>query len=191
MSSDKKDADLAVAARDGDRHAFDELVSRHKEPLFRLARSYIGNSDDAYDVVQEAFVAAWLALSRFDPKRDFATWLRTIALNKCRDFSRRQAVRRRFLSLFAREQALPLQSGAGPTSVEQQALVEERLVRLERAVAELPSFYKEPLLLTLVSGLSHQEAAEQLNTTTKAVEMRTRRARQKVADALKRFYREG
>ena len=58
----------------------------------------------------------------------------------------------------------------------------------EKAVVELPNFYKEPLVLTLVGGLSHQEAAEQLNTTAKAIEMRTRRARQKLADALKRFY---
>ena len=139
MVSDRRDADLAVAARDGDRHAFDELVSHHKEGLFRLVRGYVGNSDDAYDILQDSFVAAWLALSRFDQARDFAAWLRAIALNKCRDFSRRRTVRRRFLSLFARQQIEPLQSLASQSSVDQRQQDEERLNHLEKAVADLPS----------------------------------------------------
>jgi RNA polymerase sigma-70 factor (ECF subfamily) len=59
-----------------------------------------------------------------------------------------------------------------------------KLARLDRAIVQLPLFYREPLLLVLVSGLSHAEAAQILNTTPKAVEMRLRRARQRLGALL-------
>ncbi|MBY0510232.1 MAG: sigma-70 family RNA polymerase sigma factor [Rhodospirillaceae bacterium] len=180
MTAEVADADLAVRAGAGDRRAFDQLVLRHKEPLFRLARSYVGVPADAYDVLQDTFISAWLAIGRYDSQRDFATWLRTLLLNKCRDYGRRQTVRRRLLQLFAREQksAPPHQDAA----VEHDDPQTRRLAALDAAIAELPSFYKEPLLLTVLSGLTQQEAAVQLGTTAKAIEMRIRRAKQKLAE---------
>jgi RNA polymerase sigma-70 factor (ECF subfamily) len=59
-----------------------------------------------------------------------------------------------------------------------------KLDRLDRAIVRLPPFYREPLLLILVSGLSHAEAAQILNTTPKAIEMRLRRARQQLSTLL-------
>ena len=70
------DGDLAVRAQSGDKHAFEGLVQRHKGPLFRFVRRSIGNDDDAYDVVQDSFVSAWLALARFDRNKSFTSWLR-------------------------------------------------------------------------------------------------------------------
>ena len=58
------------------------------------------------------------------------------------------------------------------------------MLRLDAAIAALPAFYKEPLLLTAISGLSQKDAALQLNTTVKAIEMRVRRARQKLQQEL-------
>lgn len=184
MSPLPSDAELASRARGTDRGAFDQLVARHKAMIYRLVRGYLGNSDDAYDVVQDTFVSAWLALKHYDTTKDFATWLRTIALNKCRDFSRRQTVRRRFLRLFAMEQAtLPshYERGANAAQDEREA---QRLARMEQAIAELPAFYKEPLLLTTLGGLSQQGAAEHLKTTAKAIEMRVRRAKKRLAEML-------
>jgi len=71
--------------------------------FFAFVRRYIGQRDDAHDVLQDAFLAAWLALNRYDPSRPFLPWLRTIALNKCRDFGRRQKVRRLLLLAKAAE----------------------------------------------------------------------------------------
>ncbi len=171
------DSDTAVAARAqaGDRQAFDQLVLRHKEPLYRLARRYVGNADDAYDIVQNSFVAAWLALKRYDPARSFSAWIRTITLNKCRDFTRRESVRRKVLNLFAWEVEPAAPQDAGVSEIDR------KLAELDKAIAQLPAFYKEPLLLVTVTGLSQQEAAEQLNTTAKAIEMRIRRGKQKIA----------
>lgn len=169
------DEDLAGLAQRGDRAAFETLVRRHKDELYRFVRRYVGHADDAYDILQNCLVAAWLGLPRYDPARAFAPWLRTIALNKCRDFGRRQTVRRVFLTLFAQDQGSN-ESEVASSNEERDA----RLDRLDGAIADLPAFYKEPLLLTTVSGLSHEEAAALLETTPKAVEMRLHRARRKL-----------
>lgn len=176
----RSDTELALRAQGGERHAFDLLVRRHKGPLYRFVRRYAGNDDDSYDIVQDTFVSAWMALQRYDRQKSFPVWLRAIALNKCRDFGRRQTVRRRFLRFIAPHEA----EVSTEYEPEGDALEAKRLQRLDRAIAALPSFYKEPLLLTTVSGLSQQEAAAQLNTTTKAIEMRIRRARTKLREAL-------
>ena len=117
-------------------------------------------------------------------------WLRTITLNKCRDFARRRAVRWRILRIFASEEARPLFSREWDIDAEQEA-DEAKLARLDQAIAGLPSFYKEPLLLVSIQGLSHKAAADQLNTTAKAIEMRLRRAKQKLAVELSDLIQEG
>lgn len=177
------DALLASAAQNGDRQAFNQLVVRHKAAAYRLVRRYIGDPEEAYDVLQETFVAAWLALARFDPRQPFAPWLRAIALNKCRDHGRRTSVRLRVLTAFARD---PTSSGMwGAAGSEQVASsAPERLQQLDQAIARLPAKYKEPLLLTLVSGLSQRETARELGLSEKAVEMRIRRAKRHLAAAL-------
>ena len=180
----QSDSDVAVRAQTGDRQAFELLVLRHKEPLFRLVRRHIGNDDDAYDVVQDSFISAWMALKRYDREKSFAVWLRAIALNKCRDFGRRQTVRRRFLRFFAPRESELVTTNEPELESAAEAAETKRFQRLDKAIAELPAFYKEPLLLTTVSGLSQQETAAQLNTTTKAIEMRIRRARKKLAEVL-------
>ena len=181
---DESERLLAVAARAGDRGAFEKLVRLHKHALYRFARRYIGNSQDAYDIVQDTFVAAWLALRRYDERQSFVVWLRAIALNKCRDHGRRRAVRSRFLMLFASGQETGCSSDDGPAA---QFEPDEaaHLRQLERAIASLPQRYKEPLLLTLISGLTHQAAADELGTTAKAIEMRVRRAKARLRIALR------
>lgn len=175
----ERDADLAIKARAGDRRAFTMLMQNTKQPLYRFVRRYIANDDDAYDIVQETYIAAWSALRRYDEKRPFATWLRAIALNKCRDFGRRSAVRTKMRMVFSflaprHEEQIPQETKTD----------DARLRRLDTAIESLPAFYKEPLLLTAISGLSQKEAASQLNTTVKAIEMRVRRARQKLHEEL-------
>ena len=88
------DAALAISSRQGSHSAFAALMRRHKGWLYQFIRRYVADRDDAYDVLQESFVAAWGAIARFDPERPLEAWLRRIALNKCRDRARRNAVKR-------------------------------------------------------------------------------------------------
>lgn len=170
------DEALAARARNGEQRAFDLLVGRLKGPLYRFIRRYVGNSEDAYDVLQDTFVSAWASLRRYDPSRPFHAWIRTIALNKCRDLGRRRTARRLLHELFARQ----------PETASEEAnwADEERHARMDLAIAALPPKYKEPLLLTALEGLSHEQAAQQLGITSKAVEMRLYRARRLLAESL-------
>lgn len=175
------DLDLARRAATGEERAYTLLMRSHKEPLYRFVRRYAGDADAAYEIVQETFVSAWKAIARFDGRRSFMTWLRAIALNKCRDRGRRLAVRRLILGDAGVDVEAQGQPDPAPTGEE--ALVRrEDLAALDRAIAQLPAKLKEPLLLTYFDEMSQQEAAALLGITVKAVETRVYRARQRLAD---------
>ena len=183
MKQDLPDALLAIAARDGDHAAYAVIMRRHKLWLYRFVRRYVGDRDDAYDVVQESFVSAWSALSRYDPERSFEAWLRRIALNKCRDRARRNAVRRVALSILGWTQAGNANENVSPPP-DSGVASDQALKRLECAVAALPRPLKEPLVLTMLEGLSHKEAGELLGINAKAVETRVYRAKRQLAGML-------
>jgi RNA polymerase sigma-70 factor (ECF subfamily) len=175
----RTDAELAIAARAGDEGAFAQIMHRHKQWLYHFIRRYVADRDDAYDLLQESFVSAWGALARYDPERPLQAWLRRIALNKCRDRARRNAVRRAALQLlsvagFNGESRSPHEDGRSASALQ----------RLERAIAALPQNLKEPLVLTQLEGMSHREAGEFLGLGTKAVETRIYRAKKRLAGML-------
>lgn len=153
-------------------------MRRHKGWLYQFIRRYVADRDDAYDVLQESFVSAWGALSRFDPERPFEAWLRRIALNKCRDRARRNAVRRAALAILGVSANLGEPAATPPDSAHQ---VDHALQRLEGAIAKLPRPLKEALVLTALEGLSHKEAGETLGINAKAVETRVYRAKRRLA----------
>ena len=177
---DPPDASLAVAARQGDQAAFAALMRRHKGWLYRFIRRYVADRDDAYDVLQESFVAAWGALSRFDPERSFEAWLRRIALNKCRDRARRDAVRRAALRLFGFG-AGDMSAGSVAPLADSTVAADHALQRLDIAIGKLPRQLKEPLVLTTLEGMSHKDAGALLGINAKAVETRVYRAKRQLA----------
>ena len=180
---DDSDAALAARAIKGDRSAFNQIVRRHQEPLYRFIRRYVGDADEAYDLLQETFVSAWQALGRYDPSRPAATWLRRIALNKCRDWGRRRVVRKFFYAAKTLDETTAAPHVSASANSEDNT--EVALSRLDRAIAALPVQLKEPLLLTAFEGLSQAAAGETLGISAKAVETRVYRARKLLAEALK------
>jgi RNA polymerase sigma factor CnrH len=182
MTPPTAEASLIERARRGDQAAFAAFVRSHQEGLYRFIRRYVGDADEAYDLTQEAFIAAWESLSGFDISKPAGPWLRRIALNKCRDWSRRRAVRRFFFGASSLDRSPGASNVAsppsGPTSDE------TMLRRLDQQVAALPSSLKGPLLLTAFEGLSHQEAGGVLGLTAKAIENRVARARKLLVERL-------
>lgn len=177
----RDDAALVAAVLAGDSRAFTELMRRHKDAIYRFIRHYVGDADEAYDLVQETFVAAWSALSTFDAAKPMRAWLRRIALNKCRDWTRRRQVRRFFFAADSIDAA----GGVAAAPVSESAPETERqLAALDRHISTLPAALKEPLILTQFEGLSHKEAARILSISPKAIEMRVYRARAHLASAL-------
>ncbi len=179
---DLLDADFARAAVTGDEAAFGQLMRRHKEPLFRVLRRMTGDADEAHDLLQESFVAAWRSLRGYDPERPFAGWMRTIALNKARDWGRRRAVRRVIAAVLPGEHAVDVADPA--PSPETVAGDVQALRQLDAAIAHLPLALRASLVLTVFDGLSQADAARQLGISEKAVETRVRRARQALVTKL-------
>src|SRR3546814_7990247 len=86
--------------------------------LFRsLIGKQVGDVDEAMDLTQEAFVAAFAAIDRYDSERPFRIWISRIAINKCRDWARRRKVR----AFFAR--ALPIETRSEEHTSELQSLM--------------------------------------------------------------------
>ncbi len=173
------DADLVAQALSGQQSGFTGLMERHRASVFRLARSHVGDEDEALDVAQECFVSAFAALHRFDPARPFRTWLLRIALNKCHDWARRRAVRRFFSFARPLEEADEIADDA--PNPEAALASSAEVTRIQQALAALPAALKEPLILCALEGLSQDEAAAVLGVSRKAVETRIYRARQKLS----------
>lgn len=178
--SDSELVALSIAGRD---RAFGLIVRRHRDLLYRITFASLGNAHDALDAVQDIFVAAFLALKRFDQRRPFRPWLAAIALNRCRDLARRRRVRG--LLAFA----LPIDSkveaiAQDKPGVDAEAADREELHRTMAAISRLPTPLREPLVLHTVEGMSQAETAETLKISEKAVETRLRRARLRLRDEL-------
>lgn len=177
------DGELAALSMAGRDSAFAEIMRRHREPVYRIIAGNIGDPDEALDLVQETFVAAHRALGRYDTNRPMRRWLATIALNKCRDWRRRRAVRRLFAF------ALPLDDTSSQVAEDRSLPDEEvegreEMARVSRAIAELPAQLREPLVLHALQDLSQAETAATLAISEKAVETRIRRARIRLAELL-------
>lgn len=177
------DGELAALALAGRQTAYGELLGRHRDSIFRMVRGTIGDGDAALDVTQEAFIAAFAALKRYDGTRPFKTWVARIAINKCRDWARRRAVRR-FFSF-----ALPIEAAEGVADetipADRQLADRAELARVSEAIARLPGTIREPLVLRTIEGLSQAETAEILGISEKAVETRLYRARGKLTEYLR------
>lgn len=171
-------AALAIAGRDA---GFAALMQRHRDPLFRLIRSHIGDAEEALDLTQETFVAAHRNLSRYDPARPMRAWLAAIALNRCRDWHRRRRVRAWFgRAAPVTADALDAIRDPGPDP-ETIAATRADLARLSAAITALPRPLREVLLLRTIEDLSQAETARTLGLSEKAVETRLYRARRTLA----------
>ncbi len=182
LPPENDDADLVARALAGRQDAYADLMTRHREAMWRLARAHVGDADEALDIVQEAFAAAFFALARYDRSRPFRAWLARITLNKCHDWARRRAVRQFFT--FAR----PLEDAAyvpDPCATPEDRVASGReIARIETAIAALPSNLKDVLLLRTIEGMNEADTGQTLGLTRKAVETRLHRARKKLAEIL-------
>ena len=182
QSKDGSDAELVRLTLAGNEQAFTGLMSRHKAWLFRFIRRYVGNNEDALDLLQDTLVSTWQALHRYDPERPFAAWLRQIALNKCRDWGRRSLLRGVVSYLSGDIDDVPAEM---PASDPEALLATDQALRcLDDAIASLPLRLREPLILTVFEGLSQREAAELLRVSEKSIETRVYRARKQLARAI-------
>jgi len=183
MPTEEPDLELIRAAQAGDTKAFDGLMEKYRQRIFRFIWQHLGVEADAMDLAQETFVRAYFGLGNFRPEGSFSTWLHQIALNLCRDHVRSKAWRNRQRtdSISEENEAPSAKVEDGGTAIEQK----ENLERLNRALDQLPLELKGPLVLTAVEGMSQAEAGKLLGLTVKAVETRIYRARKKLLQLLR------
>lgn len=161
-----------------DREAFGLLVERYAEPVLNLIRRITGDQDDAEDLAQETFLAAFRALPSFRGDARLLTWLHRIAVNKCHDWFRS----RRPLEPWHE----PEDSGGGPepaadTNTPERALAQKEVADLlEGALQALPAVYREAFVLKHVEGLSYEEMSKILDASQGALKMRVYKARAQV-----------
>ena len=174
--------ELVAACRNGDSGAFEVLVRRHQKAMLNLAYRVVGSYEDACEVVQDAFVAAYKGLSSFREEASFSTWLTTITLNHARNGLERIVARRRREGHSLAEQDPP---STAPSALEQ---MEDRAVRkqIEKCIASLPVEFREVLVLRDIQERSYEEIGTVLNVREGTVKSRLFRAREGVKECLKR-----
>jgi len=173
------DRTVAQRAARGDRAAFADIVAAHQARVARLAWRLLGWSHDIEDVVQDVFVAALEHLPGFRGDSSLATWLTTIAVNKCRSARRRRILRQGFLSLAAGRSRR--HEGRAADSA---AMRRERHDQVRRAVRRLPGRLREVVVLRYLEEMSIEQVAEILSLSPGAVGMRLHRARRRLAAEL-------
>ena len=184
--------ELVAASRGGDSGAFEVLVRRHQKSMLNLAFRVVGNYEDACEIVQDAFVAAYKGLPSFREEARFSTWLTTITLNQARSGLERIAKRRRREGRSLNDPGPRGDEGTeldppstAPSALEQ---MEERAVRkqIEKCIASLPVEFREVLVLRDVQGRSYDEIGAALKVREGTVKSRLFRARDGVKECLKR-----
>lgn len=183
-ASDEK---LARWLQEGSDGAFDELMSRYKGRLYGFICRYVADRDEAYDLLQESFIAIYQKIHLYDPNRKFSTWAFQVALNKCRDWGRKKTLTRilPFSSFDKTDGQMDFieniaDQGGTP---EQIFMGRNELKILAKAVVKLPDKLKNPLIMCVLEDMSQEECAAILGVSKKTVETRIYRARKKLSES--------
>jgi RNA polymerase sigma-70 factor (ECF subfamily) len=166
------DQKLAKQAAGGDRAAFDEIVTRHRDRVYTIALRICGNRDDAEDVLQETFISAYRALPRFRGGAQLSTWLYRIAVNKSYDLIGR------------RRPQTALEDVVEPATRSDDYEASSQRAAIAAALESLPPEFRAVAVLCDVLGLTPTEAAEVLEIPAGTVKSRSFRARAMLARTL-------
>ena len=173
------DFGLVDRARGGSAQAFEILVRRHYDTMYKFAYRWCGNRSDAEDVTQNACVKLARALEGFQKQSAFSTWLYRLVINTAKDWHRQHA---RHHAEFRDEHA------AEESQNMEEVLFAKQVVA---AVGKLPSGEKEAVILVLGEGLSHQQAAEVMDCAESTVSWRIHEARKKLKSQFEAERRDG
>src|SRR5271165_7240586 len=182
------DRDLVRRAQRDDKEAFEILVARHQKRVLAVAGGILRNKQDVEDIAQQVFIKAYFSLKRFDQRAAFSTWLYKITVNECWDLLRKRKVRPLvFESELSEEQAHMYQSaGEKP---EHTPDVSERLAsqqQVEKLLECLEERDRMMLILKEVQGFTVEEIAEMMEINGNTVKVRLFRARQRIAEVVRR-----
>src|SRR5579884_4568609 len=189
------ESQLLTRAREGDRTAFSELVSRYQSKIYRLAKHITQNDEDAEDVLQETFLKAYEHLEGFQGNSKFYTWIVRIAVNEAlMKLRKRRGDRTVPLDqpVDTGEEMVAREIAVWEDNPEERYSREEMQDILDRAVQGLKPDFRTVFILRDIEELSTEETAEALGISVPAVKSRLLRARLALREKLTRkFKRKG
>lgn len=180
----KDEEQLIQAALAGESQAFGKLVERYQDRLYSAMVNVVGSTDEAEDVVQEAFIQAYIKLNTFQMNSRFFTWLYRIAFNYA--LSRRRK-NRGTVSLEQNREATgnePTDQREGP---ENDMVRDESIYLLRRALDRLTEDHRSILVLREMQGMSYEHISEILGIEIGTVRSRLNRARAQLKTQLEQM----
>ncbi|MEO8602342.1 MAG: RNA polymerase sigma factor [bacterium] len=170
---DASDETIVERVRSGQRAAFEVLMRRHNQLLYRVVRAILRDQAETEDVLQETYVRAFMHLDQFLGRARFSTWLTRIAVHEA---LHRRKRRQRFVDFEAVADGL----AAATPNPEERAVDRELRAALEAAIDRLPEDFRTVFVLRDVEGLSTTQTAESLEIREATVKTRLYRARRQL-----------
>ncbi|MBZ5651263.1 MAG: sigma-70 family RNA polymerase sigma factor [Acidobacteriia bacterium] len=186
------DLALVHASKCGDVGAFEELVKRYDRKLLRIAHHLLHNREDAEDVVQEAFLKAFLHLDQFREDSKFSTWLIRITLNQSLMKLRKQRPAREVSidkDFQSEEDSFPVDVADWAPNPEELYRASELKGILRKTLQELGEGLRVVFVLRDIEGLSLAQTAEALSLSLTAVKARSFRARLQLRERLSKYFK--
>ncbi|GJJ03861.1 RNA polymerase sigma factor [Duganella rhizosphaerae] len=189
LSPDIADAELAQRVAAGQRGAFELLMRRHNQALYRAARSILRHDHDAEDALQDAYLLAFRAIGTYRSDARLATWLTRIVINVAIARARQGRRRAEVVQLDGGADLQPDQTGSpmdNPDSdtPERAAMRAQMRQLLEQHIDDLPDVYRTVFVLRAVEEMSGDEVAACLDIPAATVRSRFFRARSLLRSAL-------
>jgi RNA polymerase sigma-70 factor (ECF subfamily) len=172
------DEDVIARVLDGQKQEFEHLVGRYQRALYRHAVALVLDHDVAADMVQDAFVRAYVGLRECRDRSRFKPWLFRTLRNRCLDYLKEAS--RRNIRLDDIED--PLDSAEGPAEAAERSEIRGGI---QRALGELPAALREAFVMHYVDGVPYETMAELLDASVSALKMRALRAREALGTALR------
>ncbi len=168
---------LIAKVLSGDEKAFESLVKMYEKKVYTLALRLTGDTNDAFDMSQEAFLKIYYNLSSFKHESAFSTWLFRLVSNICIDYMRKKNQKKKYELSLENDEAPILQlpdTSYSPETVFEKATIKEDI---SNALMQLSPEHREILLLRENAGMSYAEIAEALSIEEGTVKSRIARAR--------------
>ena len=184
---EKSDEELITEFQGGNENAFTLLVGRYKDQLINYVYRFLGDGDEADDIVQEVFVRVYHKKDTYRPIAKFSTWIYTIATNLSKTELRRRK-RHSFFSLSKGREGMDerryeIPDNRYPTDHEAERTSDHELI--ENALNTLPQKFREVIILSDLQDLSYEEISEVTGLNIGTVKSRLNRGRIKLQKLLK------
>lgn len=184
-AAEQDDVLLVTASKRGDQDAFAQLVQRHQRRVFNLVFRMLQDYEEASEITQETFLAAWQGLPTFRGDSRFSTWLYRIAYNSALKQVEQRKRDRALQSAMQAEQVIVEAGNEGRIEAELEQHAQQEFIR--ENLATLPAKYRVVLTLRHIQDMTYEEMAEILTVPIGTIKTHLFRARNLLKERLETF----